>query len=58
MSQKELDFLPGSAKHWEVIANSIADDDNIDGPGNDFAAAYYYFKAAREGRKEKENKGK
>lgn len=53
MSEKNQGFLPGSSQHCEIIANSIADDDNIDGPLNDIMAGYYYFKAAKLGKQGK-----
>ena len=56
MSQKENGFAPWSSRHYEIIAESIADDDNVDGWGNDFAAAMAYFRAARLGRKEEKKK--
>ncbi len=37
---------PGSSCFAETVANATADDDVIDGPGNDFSAAYYYYEAA------------
>ena len=45
-------FPPASAKHYEVIANAIEDDDICDSPFNYILAARYYRKAAEEGRKE------
>lgn len=54
MSEKENSgFKPGSAEFYECIANAAADDDVIDGPANDFYAAYFYFKAAKAGKKGK-----
>ena len=37
---------PGSSCFSETVANAIADDDVLDGPVNDFTAAYYYSEAA------------
>ena len=43
---------PGSAAHYEAIANAIDDDDVYNSPMNYFWAGYYYKKAAKEGEKE------
>lgn len=47
---------PFSAEYYGAIADGIADDDNIDGPGNDLTAALYYYKAVKAGRKEQSGK--